>query len=147
MNFKNTDNFKTNEIKLKLIKTTDAQPDKNWLPAYHFDICLLNDIVIGKCNLRIGHNEKTYIGGNIGYLIEEEYRGNNYAAKSCDLLFSLAKSHGMENLIITCGPDNIPSYKTCEKCGGELLEIADIPKDNELYEEGKRKVRVYKFIL
>ncbi len=147
MKFKNTDNLKTNEIKLKLIKTTEAQPDKDWLPAYHFEICLLNDTVIGRCNLRIGYNEKIYIGGNIGYLIEEEYRGNNFAAKSCDLLFNLAKSHGMKSLIITCQPDNIPSYKTCEKCGGELLEIADIPKDNELYQEGKRKVRVYKVSL
>ncbi len=147
MVFKKTDNLKTNEIKLVLTKTTAAQPNKKWLPAYYFNICLLDGTPIGQCDLRIGYNEKTYIGGNIGYGVDAEYRGHNYAAKSCDLLFKLAKEHGMSYIIITCQPDNIPSYKTCEKCGGELLEIADIPQDNEMYQEGKRKVRVYRFEL
>ena len=135
------------EITLKLIKTCEAQPEKQWLPAYYFDICLPDGTIAGHCDLRIGHNEKTCIGGNIGYRMDEQYRGHHYAAKTCRLLFQLAKKHGMEYLIITCVPDNAPSYKTCEACGGRLLEIADIPEDNEMYAEGKREVRVYRFDL
>lgn len=106
---------------------------------------MLNGTVIGHCDLRIGHNEKTYIGGNIGYGIEEEYRGNHYAAKACELLFKQANKHGMDYLIITCIPDNIASSRTCEIAGGKLLEITDIPKDNEMYLKGERQVKIFKF--
>ncbi len=102
---------------------------------------------MGVCDLRVGHNDNTYYGGNIGYTVFEEYRGHHYAAKACRLLFHLAKKHGMEHLTITCDPDNAPSYKTCEALGGKLLEVAALPTYNEMYALGKRQVRVYSFDL
>ena len=105
----------------------------------------MNGEKIGYCDLRIGHNEKAYIGGNIGYGIDEAYRGNRYAAKACKLLFQQAKKHSMEYLIITCVPANVPSARTCELAGGTFIEVADIPEDNEMYAEGKRSVKIYKF--
>lgn len=137
----------TNEIFLRLNDTCEEQPQKGWLPAYYFDICLLDGTVIGACDLRIGHNSKTYIGGNIGYQINEEYRGHRYAVKACELLFKQAKKHDMSYLIITCDPANIASSRTCEIAGGQFLEITDIPEDNEMYSEGKRKVKVFKFLI
>ena len=145
MEFFNTDNLKTEEIALKLDHTCYADPVKDWVPAYYFDICLSDGTAIGKCDLRIGHNQGLYIGGNIGYCIDEPYRGHRYAAKACKLLFGLAKRHGLGYVIITCQPDNAASARTCEIAGGELLEIADIPEDHDMYAEGKRKVRVYRF--
>ena len=145
MEFLNTDNLKTNEICLKLDRICEANPEKQWVPAYYFNICLSDGTVIGYCDLRIGHNDKLYVGGNIGYGIDEPYRGHRYAAKACKLLFGLAKRHGLDYVIITCQPDNIASARTCEIAGGEFLEIADIPEDNEMYAEGKRQVRVYRF--
>lgn len=133
------------EIFLKLKRTSEAQPEKRWLPAYYFDICLHNGETVGVCDLRIGHNEKTYLGGNIGYTIDEAYRGRHYAAKACRLAFRQAKKHGMEYLIITCVPENIASARTCKLAGGQFLEIAEVPEDNEMYAEGKRQVRVYRF--
>lgn len=143
--FYDTQDLKDNDIYLRLNKTCEEQPEKKWLPAYYFDICLLDGEKVGHCDLRIGHNEKTYIGGNIGYGIDEAFRGNHYAAKACKLLFRQAKKHGMDYLIITCDPTNIPSARTCELAGGTFLEVADIPEDNEMYSEGKRKVNIYKF--
>lgn len=137
----------TNEIFLRLNDTCEEQPQKGWLPAYYFDICLLDGTVIGACDLRIGHNSKTYIGGNVGYQINEEYRGHRYAVKACELLFKQAKKHDMSYLIITCDPANIASSRTCEIAGGQFLEITDIPEDNEMYSEGKRKVKVFKFLI
>jgi tagatose 1,6-diphosphate aldolase len=131
-------------IKLEISKCNDAIPEKKWLPAYYFDICLHDGTKIGFCDLRIGHNEKTYIGGNIGYGIDEAYRGNGYSHYACMLMFKLAKLHHMNYLIITCMPDNIASYKTIEKSGGRLIEIANIPESNEMYQKGERKVRVYR---
>lgn len=145
--FFDIEDLKTNEIFLKLTKTCEAQPEKKWLSAYYFQICLLNGTAIGHCDLRIGHNEKTYIGGNIGYGIDEEYRGHHYAAKACGLLFNQARKHSMDYLIITCVPNNIAPSRTCEIAGGKFLEIADIPEDNEMYAEGKRQVKIFKFDL
>lgn len=145
MEFLNTDNLKTDEIVLKLDHTCEANPEKQWVPAYYFNICLPDGTAIGYCDLRIGHNAKLYVGGNIGYGIDEPYRGHRYAAKACKLLFGLAKRHGLDYVIITCQQDNIASARTCEIAGGRFLEIVDIPEDNEMYAEGKCKVRVYRF--
>ena len=145
--FLDTADLKDNEICLKLNRTCAAQPEKRWLPAYYFDICLLDGTKIGSCDLRIGHNDKTYIGGNIGYRIEEPFRGHRYAAKACALLFRQARKHQMDYLIITCDPSNAASSKTCQIAGGLYLETADIPEDNEMYSEGKRQVMIYRFDL
>lgn len=145
--FFDTEFLQDGEIMLKLDYTAPAQPEKNWLPAYYFHICLLDGTQVGSCDLRIGHNRKTYIGGNIGYRVDEPYRGHHYAARACRLLFTLAEKHGMDHVIITCVPENVPSARICERCGGVLLETAAIPEDNEMYAEGKRWVRVYRFDL
>jgi tagatose 1,6-diphosphate aldolase len=143
--FYDISDLKTKEICLQLEKTCEAQPEKKWLPAYYFDICLLDGTKIGKCDLRIGHNEKTYIGGNIGYSIDGPYRGHHYAAKACELLFKQARKHDLDYLIITCDPTNAASSRTCELAGGNFIEKTDIPEDNEMYAEGKREVFIYRF--
>lgn len=145
--FYGTSDLRDGEIFLRLTRTCGAQLEKRWLPAYYFDICLLSGEKIGYCDLRIGHNDKTYIGGNIGYGIDAPHRGHHYAAKTCRLLFQLAKKHGMDHLFITCAPENIASAKTCEAAGGTFIEIAEIPEDNEMYAEGHRWNKIYRFLL
>jgi len=147
MKFINTDFLLTNEIYLKLEHTADADETKEWLPAYYFLICKVDGTVIGKCDLRIGHNMNTYYGGNIGYEIISEFRGNHYAEKACTLLLQLAKKHGMEYINITCSPENIASRKTCKYAGGTLEAILDIPVDNDMYINGERKKCIFRFIL
>lgn len=132
MNFFDTDFLRNKEIFLKLKHTSPANPVKNWVPAYHFDICKADGQKVGSCDLRIGYTEGLYYGGHIGYRVDEGFRGNHYAAKACRLLFSLAKMHKMKYLYITCSPDNIASKKTCEYLGGRLLEIAELPEDNDM---------------
>lgn len=141
------DDLRDGEILLQLDHTCQAQPEKRWLPAYYFAICLPDGTRIGACDLRIGHNDKTYIGGNIGYAIDAPYRGHRYAAKACALLFRQAVKHHMDHVIITCVPENRASARTCELAGGQYLETALIPVDNEMYAEGKRQVRIYRFDL
>lgn len=145
--FFDTSDLYDREIMLRLVRTVGEQPEKRWLPVYYFEICLPDGTKIGYCDLRIGHNDKTYIGGNIGYGIDEPFRGNHYAAKACRLLFRLAKKHALEYLTISCQPSNLASARTCELAGGTYVETADIPEDHEMYAEGKRKVRIYRFDL
>ncbi|NLZ89704.1 MAG: GNAT family N-acetyltransferase [Clostridiales bacterium] len=142
--FHTADDLTSDEIHLRLIWTAEAKPSVKWLPAYYFDICLPDGTIVGHCDLRIGHNEKTYIGGNIGFAVNKDYRGHRYAAQACALLFRQARKHGMDYLYITCAPGNAASARTCELAGGKYIETANIPEDNEMYAEGKRRVKVYR---
>lgn len=146
--FLDTGFLKNEEIQLLLEKTVEADPAKDWLPAYHFSICDMAGNRMGTCDLRIGHNESVYYGGNIGYRVEEPCRGHHYAGKACLLLFELAKRHDMEYVIITCDPDNWPSRKTCEWLNGELLETVELPEDNDMrVEDGETHKCIYRFPL
>ncbi len=145
--FYDCSDLKTDEIWLKLNRTSEADPEKQFVLAYHFDICLPDGQKIGFCDLRVGHNRKTYIGGNIGYGIDEPFRGHHYAAKACALLFHQARKHGLDYLIITCMPWNKASARTCELAGGTYLETAPVPEYSEMYAEGKREAMIYRFEL
>ena len=145
--FFDTTFLKNDEIQLLLEKTVNGDEEKGWVPAYLFAICDLQGVKMGSIDLRIGHNDKLYYGGNIGYRVEEPYRGHHYAGKACLLLFELAKKHNLEYLIITYDPDNYPSRKTCEYAGGELLEIVELPEDNDMRERGMTEKCIYRFEL
>ncbi len=145
--FYDTDFLKNDEIYLRLERTVEANEAKGYVPAYHFVICKSDDTEVGSCDLRIGHNQNLYYGGNIGYSVHGEYRGNHYAGKACVLLFELAKKHELNNLYITCNPDNIASRKSCEFVGAILEKIVDLPQDNEMYQSGDRQKCIYRIDL
>ena len=145
--FLNTDFLKNDEIRLRLDRTAEADPVRKLVPAYHFSICLPDGTPVGKCDLRIGHNQKLYIGGNIGYTVFPPYRGHHYAAKACLLLFELAKRHELGYVYITCNVTNEASARTCEYAGGTLVATEPVPEDSDMYRNGYRKVFVYRFDL
>lgn len=120
--------------------------DEEMLPFYYYDI-FLKDRFIGRISMRIGRNFHSYYNGNIGYEIEENFRGKNYALKACKLVLPIAKAHGMNELFLTCDENNIPSYKTIERLGGELLEIVKPPKNYFAYRENMKKQRIYKLYI
>jgi predicted acetyltransferase len=81
------------------------------------------------------HNTSTEIGqidyrgpceskwlGDIGYTINTDYRGNNYAYKALELISPLIASKGIEKVTITTHEGNIASVKTIEKFGGVLTD-------------------------
>lgn len=146
--FFKTDDLITDEIFLALHKTVDACPIKNLVPAYYFKIHRLSDnLEVGFCDLRIGHTKGLYYGGNIGYTVHEQFRGNHYAGKACLLLFDLALKHEMDYLYITCNPDNYASRKTCEFANCTFEGIVDLPIDNDMYLDGERQKCIYRINL
>lgn len=144
MDFLDTAFLRDGEIALRLTRTLEGEPERGRLPAYRFAICLADGREAGTCELRLGYHRNTYYGGNIGYTVYPEHRGRHYAGKACRLLFSLARKHGMEHLVITCDPDNAASRRTCECVGGILEEIVDLPEDNDMYRAGARKRCIYR---
>ena len=88
--------LKNDEVCLKLDQFVPENREEGLSPAFFFDICSPDGKKkMGRCDLRIGHNERLYYGGNIGYNVKPRYRGNHYAAKACKLLFELAKQEGV----------------------------------------------------
>lgn len=148
MTFLDTDFLRSGELRLELDSTVGADPARDYVPAYYFNICLPDGMRVGRCDLRVGHNRKLYFGGNIGYTVFPDFRGHHYAEKACRLLFVLAKRHSLGYVIITCNPDNIPSRRTCERLGGKLLEIAELPEDNDMRRDsGYTHACIYRFEL
>jgi N-acetylglutamate synthase len=137
------------DLELVLSQTIPADPVKKYVPCYEFELRETGKPAkIGSIRLRIGRTRAlTGWCGHIGYGVDEPARGRRYAARSCRLLFPLAYAHGLRTLWITCDPKNMASRRTCEIAGGEYIDTVRVPKGTELYAEGRRRVRRYRFDL
>lgn len=132
------------QIRLLLIHHITNPIEANWLPSMVFDIEEKRTRkIVGRCDIRFGMNPYMRYMGNIGYTIYPPYRGHYYASMATYLLFSLAKE-SMEEVIITCNPDNIPSIKTIHRLGGELIGIEDVPVGHELHDQGESVKCIYR---
>lgn len=116
------------------------------LPYYYYDI-LVDGAPVGKISIRIGDNFHTYYNGHIGYEVDEGARGHGYARQACRLVLDVARFHGMPSVLLTCAEDNIASYRTIEKLGGQLLEICEIPREYFAWYEGIPRHRIYRLEL
>jgi len=119
------------------------------VPAYFFRmIDLRTRAEVGRINLRLGsgpHIER--YAGHVGYFVEPAYRGHGCASRALRLLVRIARGLGIDPLWITCDPDNIPSRRTCERAGAELIEIVDVPEDCIIYQNGQRRKCRYRLKL
>ena len=137
------------EIDLTVESEIEAQPERGLTPVYRFRISRHGETrKVGLIELRVGYtNSLVWYAGHIGYRIYSSFRGHRYAAKACRLLKPVAIDHGMDTIWITCNPDNWPSRRTCELVGCELVDIVDVPPDNNMYQRGERKKCRYRWIL
>ena len=131
---------------LRLLETVEGNGHE--LPFYWWSIVeKAVGVRVGKISLRLGHNYHSYWNGNVGYEVDEPFRGHHYAALALQLIFPIAKAHGMDHLFVSCDEDNAASYKTIEACGGNLLEISYPPKDWIYYRPGLPLKRIYRIEL
>ena len=132
------------EIALVCTKKTPAIPEKKWVPSYTFEI-RKGGARVGETNLRIGYTEGLYFGGQIGYHIDEAFRGHDYAGKACRLLIPVMRAHGMDTALITNNVNNVASRRVCEKLGARLVRKAELPEWHDLYKAGERYVNVFEW--
>jgi tagatose 1,6-diphosphate aldolase len=138
--FHNIGRLSGEEIDLVLERTNAENYEEDRLPTYDFSIFLAGtDVKVGGISLRVGFNENIYYGGHIGYSIDEDFRGSNFAAKACLMLRDLAISHGMCELTITCDPANIASNKTCQAIGAEWVETVNVPEYYDIFTAGEKQ--------
>jgi predicted acetyltransferase len=145
----NPPRLQSEELKLILEKTTSANPQKGYVPAYSFGIQKVADQErVGHMNLRIGSTDHVIMyAGHIGFGIDENHRGNSYAFKACVILKDLAISF-YDSVILTCNPHNIASIKTIEKLGAKFIEEVEIPVGNPIRDiRGETHKRRYEWTL
>ncbi|MDJ0590452.1 MAG: hypothetical protein QNJ72_10705 [Pleurocapsa sp. MO_226.B13] len=138
------------ELELVLVQTIFPEVNKiAYVPVCKFEMRISGTKQkLGSIDFRVGKTRNLIMyAGHFGYDVAQKYRGNRYAAKSCRLLFPLAKKHKINPVWITVNPDNIASRQTCEIAGGQLIEIVDLPVDNDQYQKGERQKCRYRFDL
>src|SRR5690606_29150198 len=102
-------------------------------PSYHFWMKLTlpksEEVIAGGMGLRIGMSPDIVLYfGHVGYHVYPPYRGRHLAERAVRLILPLFCSHGLDPMWITTNPDNLPSRRTCERLGAELVDIVDVPK-------------------
>ena len=90
-----------------------------------------NNEFIGRVNLRHKLNVNlSRLGGHIGYDIRPSKRGKGYGRKILGLALQKAQQIGLDNVLITCNINNIPSKRVIEANGG-ILENSEKVGDRQ----------------
>ncbi len=116
------------DLALHLKEICPYNPEKGFVPEYKFAMVHSHtQASMGEISLRVGLTQKLKVyGGHIGYEVTESYRGNRYAARSCQLLQPLIQKLGINPVIITCAPDNIASVRTIVSLGAVLINSKNV---------------------
>jgi predicted acetyltransferase len=93
------------------------------LPEGHVPSTLLFGFVdkeiVGRLMLRHTLNDFLLrVGGHIGFVVVPGYRRQGHATEMLKQGLDLARSTGLEKVLVTCDEDNIASRRTIERCGG-----------------------------
>ena len=89
--------------------------------------------IIGRVSVR--HTLNDYLrlrGGHIGYTVAKKYRKNGYATEMVRQAIIYCKKLGIEQIMVTCADENIPSWKIIEKFGGKLQDKIWDAEDKEM---------------
>ncbi|MCL2519279.1 MAG: GNAT family N-acetyltransferase [Oscillospiraceae bacterium] len=131
-------------IQIVCTEKRPAEPERKRVPVYKFDICKGVE-KIGRIHLLLEYNDSIYYGGQIGYSIDEQHRGNGHAVRACQLLAPIAKAHGMTKLLISNDITNTASKLVCEKLSARLIHIARVPEWHDLYKDGQRFINIFEW--
>ena len=109
------------------VQALEAQKDPDnvppdWVPSTTFWLVTADGRVVGTSRLRhwlVPHLELE--GGNIGYDVRPSERGKGYGTALLALTLEKARDLGLDEVLVTCDTDNVPSVRIIEKNGGRLV--------------------------
>jgi predicted acetyltransferase len=102
----------------------------NFVPGA-FLVAAVEDMVVGRVSIRYRLNDFLLrLGGHVGYVVAPSFRRKGYATEILRQTLPIARSAGLEKILLTCDDDNIVSQRVIEMNGGVL--------ENVLWEEGLR---------
>lgn len=80
--------------------------------------------IVGRTSIRHRLNEFLLnLGGHIGYGVLATRRRRGYATEILRQSLIIARSIGIDRVLVTCDDDNIGSIRTIESCGGRLENV------------------------
>ena len=131
---------------LKRNEELSENPDITLSASETFDI-VSNNKIVGVINYRYrGMNTIDY-SGNLGYRIDEKYRGCGYAKRALNLLIDVLKHNTKydEPLYVSSTHENKNFLKVAAECGGKLVHSGLVPNSviSSFYHKEMRKVDVY----
>ena len=106
--------------------------DKRFAATTSYLVADENNRLVGAASLRHYLTEEGFqTWGHIGYGIRPGERRKGYAVQSLQLMLQEAKRIHLGKVLIGVYDSNIGSWKTVEKCGGVLENIAYLETEDE----------------
>ena len=84
--------------------------------------------LVGRTSIRHELNEFLIsYGGHIGYAVVPDQRRRGYATEILRQSIDIARTLGIDRVLVTCDDSNTGSVKTIEACGGQLENVVALP--------------------
>jgi predicted acetyltransferase len=110
-----------------------GQPIGSMAVPASFLAASVNGELVGRISIRHDLDDWLAIyAGHIGYCVCAEHRRKGYATQMLRQGVIIARSLGVEDVLVTCNDTNVGSAATIEACGGELESVIDVNERSEL---------------
>ncbi len=95
-----------------------------------FLVAWVGNEIVGRTSIRFELNDYlASAGGHIGYAVLTAHRRRGYATEILRQSLVIARSHGVDDVLLTCAVHNVGSRAVIQLCGGELESAVFDPKE------------------